>query len=209
MTEEEASDFSPGGSTLRIKMIEINLLPDELKADLKKQALSPILKQATAVAFLILGLLVLLHLGLMGILAAKSVQLNALNARWRTLQPKLKLVQEFKSEGTVSSQSVNSIQQLVSKRLTWSKKLNRLSLNLPSGVWFNEISSNLKKEFILKGAVVSLKKEEMLLINQFIENLKKDADFIKDFSKLEMSSAQSEEIGGYEVNDFVISGTLK
>ena len=190
-------------------MIEINLLPEELKADLKKQALSPILKQATAVAFLILGLLVLLHLGLMGILAAKSVQLNALNARWQTLQPKLKLVQEFKSEGTVSSQSANSIQQLVSKRVAWSKKLNRLSLNLPSGVWFNEISATLKKEFVLRGSVVSLKKEEMSLINQFIDNLKKDADFFKDFSKIEMSSAQSEEIGGYEVNDFVISGTLK
>ena len=190
-------------------MIEINLLPEELKADLKKQASSPVLKQATAIAFLILGLLVLLHLGLMGILVTKSVQLNALNAQWQTLQPKLKLVQEFKSEGTVSSQSANSIQQLVSKRVTWSKKLNRLSLNLPSGVWFNEISATLKKEFTIKGSVVSLKKEEMSLINQFIDNLKKDADFFKDFSKLEMSSAQSEEIGGYEVNDFVISGALK
>jgi len=209
LTEEGASDFSPGGSTLRIKMIEINLLSEELKADLKKQAPSPVLKQATAIAFLILGVLVFLHLGLMGILAAKSVQLNALNAQWRTLQPKLKLVQEFKSEGTVSPQSANSIQQLVRKRLTWSKKLNRLSLNLPPGVWFNEISFNLKKEFTLRGSVVSLKKEEMFLINQFIDNLKKDADFFKDFSKLEMSSAQSEEIGGYEVNDFVVSGTIK
>lgn len=190
-------------------MIEINLLSEELKADLKKQAPSPVLKQATGIAFLILGILVLLHLGLMGILAVNSVQLNALNARWQTLQPKLKLVQEFKSEGTVASQSANSIQQLVSKRPNWSKKLNRLSLNLPSGVWFNEISATLKKEFILRGSVVSLKKEEMFLINQFIDNLKKDADFIKDFSKLEMSSAQSEEIGGYEVNDFVVSGTLK
>ena len=89
------------------------------------------------------------------------------------------------------------------------KKLNRLSLDLPSGIWFNEISANLKKEFILRGSVVSLKKEEMLLINQFIDNLKKDTDFFKDFSKLEMTSAQSGEIGGYEVNDFVISGVLK
>ena len=190
-------------------MIEINLLPEELKADLKKQAPSPALKQAKAIAFFILGLLVLLHLGLMGILAVNSVQLNALNVRWRTLQPKLKLVQEFKGEGIVLSQGANSIQQLVSKRLAWSKKLNRLSLDLPSGVWFNEISATLKKEFTIKGSVVSLKKEEMLLINQFIDNLKKDADFFKDFSKLEISSAQSGEIGGYEVNDFVISGALK
>jgi Tfp pilus assembly protein PilN len=190
-------------------MIEINLLPEELKAELKKYTPSPLLKQTRAIAFLILGLLAFLHLGLMGILAAKSVQLNALNTQWRTLQPKLKLVQEFKSEGTASFQSINSIQQLVFKRLAWSKKLNRLSLNLPSGVWLNEISVTLKKEFILKGSVVSLKKEEMFLINQFIDNLKKDADFFKGFSKLEMSSAQSEEIGGYEVNNFVISGVLK
>ena len=190
-------------------MIEINLLPEELKAELKKQTPSPVLKQTKAILFLILGILVLLHLGLMGALAVKSVELNALNKEWQILQPKIKLVQEFKSEGTVLSQGANSIQQLVRKRLTWSKKLNRLSLNLPSGVWFNEISATLGKEFIIKGSVVSLKKEEMFLINQFIDNLKKDADFIKDFSKLEMSSAQSEEIGGYEINDFVISGVLK
>lgn len=190
-------------------MIEINLLPEELKADLKKHMPSPLLKQAIAIVFLALGILVLLHLGLMVILAVKSLQLNALNTQWQALQPKLKLVQEFKGEGTVSSRSANSIQQLVSKRLTWSKKLNRLSLNLPSGIWFNEISTNPKKEFVIKGSVVSLKREEMFLINQFIDNLKKDGDFFKDFSKLEMSSAQSKEIGGYEVNDFVILGELK
>jgi Tfp pilus assembly protein PilN len=100
------------------------------------------------------------------------------------------------------------IQQLIGQRINWAEKLNKLSLNLPSGVWFNEIQVN-SKEFILKASVISLQKEEMNLINAFIDNLKNDKDFFKDFNNLELNSAQKRVIGGYDVTDFILVGILK
>jgi hypothetical protein len=94
------------------------------------------------------------------------------------------------------------------RKLNWSEKLNKLSLNLPSGIWFNELSVS-KKDFILKGSVLSLQKEEMNLVNKFIDSLKKDMVFFKDFTRLELSSIQMKTVVGYDVFDFVLTGKLK
>ena len=100
--------------------------------------------------------------------------------------------------------SDKAMQQLIASSLVWSEKLNKLSLNLPYGVWFNEMSVN-RKELIIKGSVLSLDKQEMGLLNKFIDDLKKDQQFSRDFDKMDISSLQRKTIGGYEVADFVFT----
>jgi len=56
---------------------------------------------------------------------------------------------------------------------------------------------------------VSLQQEEMNAINKFMDNLKKDSVFLKDFSNLELTSVQKKVIGGYDIADFVLSAKLK
>ena len=56
-------------------------------------------------------------------------------------------------------------------------------------------------------SVVSLKKEEMGLINKLIGNLKGDLSFSEDFSNLDMTSAQRRFLGGYEMIDFELTAT--
>jgi Tfp pilus assembly protein PilN len=100
------------------------------------------------------------------------------------------------------------IQKLVNERIIWAEKLNKLSLILPPGIWFESITVS-GKNFQLHGKVVSLAKEEVALLRNFIDDLKARPNFINNFNSLELSSIKKEAIGGYEVADFNLVGSLK
>ena len=190
-------------------MIEINLLPQELKVKPKKDAAIGIEPaQFLYIIPIVFSVLICVHLylGLIGIV--KSQQLRALNNKWNVLSPERKLLEDFRMAYDAVSQDAKTVQQLTAQEINWSQKLNYLSLNLPYGIWFNEITLT-QKDLILKGSVISLKKEEMSLINKFIESLKNDTVFFKDFKNLELSSVQRTQVSGYDVVTFALVGTLK
>lgn len=197
-------------------MIEINLLPEELRnkvVRVKKPGATTALADLEPKLFILLiplvfGILISLQLiiGVLGL--AKSFQANALNGKWRSLQPERKALEEFNDEYNLVSQDTQIIQQLMRDRVIWAEKLNALSLNLPSGIWFEELSLNTK-ELALRGAVISLNKEELSLIKQLIDNLKNDPFFFKDFSSLELGSAKKKVFGSYEITEFTLNAALK
>jgi len=189
-------------------MIEVNLLPEDLKIKREKAAKAIKSRQILYFIPLIFIILVITHFYLISLLIVKNFQLSALNNKWQQLQPQIKKLEDFKGEYQTLSQDDITIKQFTSQRVIWSTKLNKLSLNLPSGTWFREVSVS-GKVFTLRGSVVSLQKEEMDMINKFIDNLKKDRDFIKDFNNLELTSVQRKIIGGYDVTDFNLVDTLK
>ncbi len=191
-------------------MIEINLLPQELKSKAKgKKAGFGI--QAKYFLYLLPAVLIILictHLYLAVLNIFNSIQLSTLNKQWQELEPQRKALEASTKEQAVLSQDVQELQQLTKNRINWSQKLNKLSLLLPSGVWFSEISLS-SREFTLQGSVVSLQKEEVNLIKKLIDNLRNDADFFKDFNSLELGSVQKKTIGSYDVADFILTGKLK
>ena len=189
-------------------MIEINLLPEELKSKREKAARSIESRRILYFIPLVFGILIIIHLYLMVALIAKNLQLSKLNNKWQGLQPQRKILEDFKKGYEGLSDDASVIQQFTVQRIGWSAKLNKLSLSLPSGVWFREISVS-RKDFILRGSAISLQKEEMNLINKFIDNLKKDSYFFKDFNNLELTSVQRKVIAGYDIADFTLVGTLK
>jgi len=189
-------------------MIEINLLPDELKVKLKKKAISVRSKQILCFVPVVLGLLLVIHIYLISITLTRGVHLAALNNKWQRLQPQRKMLEDFKKEYEGETKYSSVIQKINNQRIIWAEKLNKLSLDLPAGVWFKEITIT-RKDFALKACVVSLRKDEMNLINKFIESLKKDVNFFKDFKGLELTSVQTKVIGGYDVTEFNLAGTLK
>lgn len=154
------------------------------------------------------GILMLAHIYLAAASIVKYCQYKALDNKWNKLQPQRDRLDKFKGQYDVLSSAAQAVRKLDSMRLNWSEKLNKLSLNLPSGVWFNELSVS-RAEFVLRASVISLQKEEMALINKFINNLKNDAGFFKDFNNLEISLIQRKVIGGYDIVDFTLTGKTK
>ncbi len=189
-------------------MIEINLLPEELKSKAKKAEKEKALSQLLYFIPFLVGILLITHLCLVLVFTFKSYQINSLTGKWKSLEPQRKMLSEARQEYDVFSQDSRIIKQLESQYIRWAQKLSRLSADLPSGIWFNEAVLSYK-ECVFKGSVISLKKEEMALVNKLIENLKKDTLFFKDFSSLELSSVQMRTIGGYDVVDFILTAKLR
>jgi len=154
------------------------------------------------------ALLILAHICLAAVGIAKNLQFSQLNSKWKKLQPQRESLNNLKKEYDVLTSNAKLIEELNSRRNNWSEKLNRLSQDLPSGIWFNEILAS-QKDFVLKASVVSLQKEEMSLINKFIDSLKSDTRFLRDFSNLELGSLQKKSIGGYDVVDFILTAKPK
>lgn len=198
-------------------MIEINLLPEELRKKIVKQKKPEVVKSSTVglepkhavlLVPVIFLLLILMHLflGVSGL--TKSGYLSMLNSKLRSFEPQKKELDIFNSEYKLASEDTQAIAQLLRERIFWSEKLNKLSLSLPGGVWFNNLSVN-SKEMILQCSAVSLSKEELTLIKQLIDSLKNDPVFFKDFISLDMGSAVKRTLGSYDITDFTLNAKIK
>lgn len=187
-------------------MIEINLLPEELRQKDRKFSVD-----TRYIVFLIpavVSALVCVHLALSTVLIVKTSQLGYLNAAWQKLGGKRELLEKYKKEDDLLSQDSRMAQQLSSESVRWSEKLNTLSLALPAGVWFNKLTVS-GKDFVLRGSVVSLQKDEMTAINKFLDSLKNDPAFFNTFVSLELESVKRDAVGGYDVVAFTLKGALK
>jgi len=203
-------------------MIEINLLPLEFRTRAKaKKAEAPVITASGTGKFKIdpqkiffyaipavIAVVVFLHLYLAILTIVRNGEMIYLNKKWISLQPDKISFEQFNNEYSSLSQDASALQKFAKQRILWAPKLNKLSLNLPSGVWFNELLMD-GRSLNIQGAVVSLQKDEVGLLNRFMDNLKDDNDFSADFLNQEISFVQKKNLGGYDVASFIISGVLK
>jgi len=197
-------------------MIEVNLLPEELRNRVVKPV-KPVSSGGPAkpgpqllilVIPLVFAVLIITHILFIFLGITRSVQLNSLKAKWERAMPQRKAWEDFNTERAFVSGDAQAIQKFFAERINWSEKLNKLSLSLPCGLWFEFISGS-GKEFYLRGKAVSPDMEEVALIRNFIDAIKKDPGFMKNFISLELTSIQKGMIGAYEVADFSLTGSLK
>jgi Tfp pilus assembly protein PilN len=185
-------------------MIEINLLPIEYKRkkiqlpDLGKLRIIPI-------AISVIGFLIGLYLILSIILTVKTNTLNRLNNEWQSILNEKQEADKLKQEVKRLKKKADLIDSLLVDRLLWSKKLNQLSDLMIDGIWLESLTLGERKEkptLILKGNVVSRKKEETALIGQFMERLRQDEDFFSCFQDIELESIKRRQLGKTEVMEF-------
>ncbi|MEW6170407.1 MAG: PilN domain-containing protein [Candidatus Omnitrophota bacterium] len=187
-------------------MITINLLPEELRPKEKtKETPEGIGKKAVLGGIVVL---ISLHIFLVAFYFLQNYRLNNLNNVWPKIEVGKNKADDLKKETSFLEENVKTIENLTNKTISWSWKLYKISQVLPRGVWLRQLSLT-SSSFSLQGSVVSLKQEEMSLIGKFLDNLKTDPEFSKDFKDLELGSVNRREIKGFEVSDFNISANLK
>jgi len=191
-------------------MIEINLLPEELKVTPKVKKMGFDIKPEKLLYLIpvLLAVLICTHIYLAIVSITKNSQYRTLNAQWHKLEPQKKMLEGYNMENASLSENAKLIQQLIEQRINWSEKLNKLSAFLPSGIWFNELSYS-GKELIIQSSVISLQKDEMSLIAKLIDNLKNDPGFLKGLNNLELGPVQHRVVGSYDIADFTLTATLK
>ncbi|MDI6605880.1 MAG: PilN domain-containing protein [Candidatus Omnitrophota bacterium] len=191
-------------------MIEINLLPAELKVQKKQNSPAAVrdLRRFLYIIPAIIALIIILHIYLAVLMIGKNNLLHNLSKKWEAAAPQRKELEDFNKKYAAMSEDIEAIRGLGEKRIEWAQKLDRLSLDLPAGIWFRTLV--LKPgQFSLEGSVISLQKEEINQIKEFIENLKKDDYFFKEFDNLELSSVERRVLGSYDIIDFVLSAKAK
>jgi len=191
-------------------MIEINLLPGELKVQKKQNppAAAPDLRRFLYIIPAIIALIIILHIYLAVLTIGRNNLLQALSKKWEAAAPQRKELEDFNKKYAEMSEDIEAIRGLGEKRIEWAQKLDRLSADLPAGIWFRALV--LKPgQFSLEGSVISLQKEEMNRVKEFIENLKQDGYFFKEFDNLELSSVERRALGSYDIIDFVLSAKVK
>jgi len=197
-------------------MIEINLIPEELRNRVGKPVKTVANGSATKLSpqLLILCipvifvLLVITHSYFIFLGLTRTAQLKTLKAKWENSLLQRKSLEEFNAEYSFVSTDARDTEKLLLERVNWSEKLNKLSLSLPAGVWLEYISVS-GKEFYLRGKAVSLDKAEVSLIRNYVDGIKNQPQFMKNFSFLEISSIKKSAIGAYEIADFSLTGAYK
>src|SRR3989338_1290618 len=137
-------------------MIEINLLPEELKSKHKVETKKTAASISAGLAnfkvqyfiYLIplaLGILICTHIYLGLIYFVKTGALRQLANKWQGLEQQRSELEIFNAEYAVISEDAKAIQQISQARINWAQKLNLLSLGLPSGIWFSEINVSPKE----------------------------------------------------------------
>jgi len=193
-------------------MIKINLLPPDLKKNISAPAglAKPDIRMALYLVPVIIGILIIAHIFLAGTAIVKNLTLISLNKQLLKQAPEKEKLDSFLKEYSVASAGASAAAGLLGARLEWAQKLNSLSRQLPAGVWLNELSFS-NGVLVLRGSVIAVNKEreEVSIINRFINNLKKDQAFSGDFESLELSSVNRRSIHSFEVIDFTLTANLK
>jgi len=131
-------------------MIEINLLPDELKKGrpgLKKLDLANLnLKNIPVVkiGLIVAGILIVLHAALFASATYSGMNLKEVSKKYNEIMPSVREAEVLKSRSVMMVKKVNSINELMVKRFSWARKLNALSDSMTPGIWLTEISYDEK-----------------------------------------------------------------
>ena len=191
-------------------MIEIDLLPKEFRR--KKMIPFGRIFNARAV-FAVLGCLILLHLFIRAVTFTNTRRLAKLKKSWQELSPKKAKIDQLKVDLTKIDKKVPLIEQLISSRVLWSKKLNRISDLIVTGIWLAKITLEEQETttkgvsstcLIIRGSAASRTKDEPALIGRFMQNLKDDPSFSIDFAEIELGPIKKRQIAQTEVMDFIL-----
>lgn len=194
-------------------MIEINLLPPNLRKKKKKQnplRIPNIPKEA--VIGLIGGeaaLLFLAHVILTMAMVANFTQRGRLEDELKKVSSQWEEAKNILGELRTMQNKLSAIEKVTTQqRTSWSQKLNDISDSLPRGVWLNKLSLD-RKILLIDGSAVSKERNEMISVGTFASSLKNQKTFTEGLENIEVSSIQKRLIKQTEVSDFLISVKLQ
>jgi Fimbrial assembly protein (PilN) len=194
-------------------MIDINLIPVALRNDGKGNANSltinipkEILLGVGSGVVLFMGSV---HLFLWVVWLIGYGHWSAHNVKWQKLVPdKTALDAIYKESGDIKKK-INIIADMTTKKsVLWAPKFNTISDVLPGGLWIRKMTLD-KTGLVVEGSVVSKTRSEINNVGMFLSALKKNDDFMKDFSSLEVNSIQRGKTNAVEVTDFTVMAKSK
>jgi hypothetical protein len=202
-------------------MIELNLLPKELRKKRKKRRkVPPEHRKAVRLPSLmiVIGLLLVLftaHAILIVSLLNKRGLYSTLEEQWDQALTQRKRAERINSRIEEIQRRLGTVKEIVRPALNWTKLLSGLNLSIINNVWLSEMDirfgniegtqGEVPRILLLKGYALGDSEKATSLVAQFMDSLKSNPDFYDHFKEIELESIQSRE---YE-NENVMSFSLK
>ena len=194
-------------------MININLIPAALRKDGKRNANSLAINIPKEMLLdVAVGLILLMgtvHLLLGAVWLGGMGHLSSDRANWQKVLPDKILLDSINKESVALKEKINMIADMTTRKsVLWSPKFNAISDVLPRGLWIRKMTLD-KTGLVVEGSGVSKTQNEINEVGLFLSALKKNDDFMKDFSSLEVNSIQRSKINAVGVTDFTVMAKLK
>lgn len=147
-------------------MIEINLLPTELK---KKKRAAPKIDVSKMdlqnlplinIALLVVAGLVVIQLFLFIVGVITGMYFKTLDESYQKILPEKNETERLQLQIDRMGKKVAAIDELMVKRFSWAKKLNDLSDSITPGIWLTELEYNEKLSEIAKPVNANLVKKK-------------------------------------------------
>ncbi|NQU95404.1 MAG: PilN domain-containing protein [Candidatus Omnitrophica bacterium] len=215
-------------------MIELNLLPEELKKKKKRIELPEI--PFIPISIALIAALVVIQLLLSGWIAATKSQISSLEKTWKDLAPKKTEFESIKKKISAITGKAQTIEYLIDKRVSWARFLNELSDSVTSNVWLTGLSYSEKsgvpvtrasskiktksspnpktktrreRTLTISGSASGRGEEATAYIARFIQSLKDNGDFFKNFNDIELVSIKQDSVADQNVMDFNLACRFK
>lgn len=220
-------------------MIEINLLPEELRKKRKKASVAGELSPKKAALIGAVALLALQFLATAHAFYLKS-QIGSVTGQIARLNEQNKQINVWKNELKVMDARIKESDTLTSRNFRWASLLNSISDSITRGVWLSSLSLRVEERNItpveppkaapkVKGArapkpprpvvekIVTLllegsavgQGEETAIIGKFIKELKNNKLLSELFEDVRLSTINQRKIRDFDVYDFALSCQFK
>ncbi len=191
--------------------MRINLLPEELRPRKLVIAVSPNLKKM-AVGFLLFWLILgAFSFFLMSKINYLKKTISKLEADWKNTEPLTKERDALIKRKKELNGFLALLKEGFKRDIFWSKNLAAFANLVPQEVWLKEISLQQNVALNVGASVSYLKTDEELLnkINSFIEGLRKDSAFFKDFQNLVLLEINKAGGSNQNIMDFKLRLSLR
>ncbi|MDP3769281.1 MAG: PilN domain-containing protein, partial [Dehalococcoidia bacterium] len=90
----------------------------------------------------------------------------------------------------------------------WSKRLNRLAVLTPDGIWYTDLTLEPEKGLVIQGAAIGQGGAETVSIGRLVSDLKADPDFTVAVKDIQIESIKRVLDGQVEVVQFTLTCAL-
>ena len=193
-------------------MIELNLLPEQLKVK-KKQKIEwaelPIIPVIVWVVILTIGIHALSIL----FVEMNRGSMKTLKKEWENYAPKKKEMEELTKELSSINAKVSSIEELEESRIVWARKMNNINDSMLPSIWLSSFSlktgGNTKTTLFLEGFATGVSEEGTASVGRFINSLKHNEEFFSGLEDIELEDMRRSVVEKKEVMKFRLSIPLK
>ncbi|MBI4309970.1 MAG: PilN domain-containing protein [Candidatus Omnitrophica bacterium] len=195
-------------------MIDINLVPPSMR----KKSVTGVLSSLDlgfpqeifwGIVMFCAGLLVFIHVFLLGAQAVNGMILAGHRAEWQKILPQKNAMDALGNEVKDLRKKMDDLTGVTSpKAMGWPRKLNAVSDTLSKGLWLRTMTLD-GAGLTMEGSVLVRDRNEMMTVGNFVANLKKDEFFMRSFTGLEVVSVRRGKKGMTDVADFTVTAKPK